>query len=195
MFVSFLFFFKYKILIYVLLSILFIIIISLAWWEDVINEGGMGFHNFEVIDRLKWSMILFIGREVLFFFAWFWAFFHSRLNPRLNLGDTWPPAKVNTFNPFQLPLLNTIILLTSGRTVTWAHNSILNNKEINNSLIFTIILGFLFLLNQIYEYFLCVFSINDSIFGASFFVTTGFHGFHVFCGSFVSILLSIFKYP
>lgn len=134
---------------------------------------------------LQWGIILFITSEVLFFFSFFWAFFHSSLSPTVELGRCWPPAGVQSFNPFQIPLLNTAVLLASGATVTWSHHALLNSNHTQalQSLGFTIVLGLYFTALQALEYVEASFTIADSAYGSTFFVATGFHGLHVIIGS------------
>jgi len=124
-------------------------------------------------------------QKSFFLFLFSEDFFHRRLSPNIELGINWPPFGIITFNPFQIPLLNTIILLTSGITVTWAHHSLIinNYSQTTISLLLTIILGLYFTLLQIYEYIEASFSIADSIYGSSFFIATGFHGLHVLIGT------------
>nr|UZZ43667.1 cytochrome c oxidase subunit III [Micrasema sp. XG-2021] len=169
-----------------MLGILITLMTMYQWWRDISREGTyQGSHTLKVTLGLRWGMILFIVSEIFFFIAFFWAFFHSNLNPSINLGSTWPPVSIEPFNPFQIPLLNTIILLTSGITVTWAHHSILesNFSQSQISLLFTILLGIYFTMLQAYEYMEAPFTISDSIYGTSFFMATGFHGFHVMVGT------------
>jgi len=171
-----------------LLSIgLLILIITLyQWWRDVSRESTFqGLHTTKVINGLKWGMILFITSEVLFFFSFFWAFFHRSLSPNLEIGLFWPPAGIHPFNPFSVPLLNTIILLSSGVTVTWAHHRLIekNLSQFVTRIILTITLGVYFTALQVYEYLEAPFTIADSIYGSTFFVATGFHGLHVLIGS------------
>jgi heme/copper-type cytochrome/quinol oxidase subunit 3 len=153
------------------------------WWRDVTRERNSGFHNFNVKDGIKWGIVLFIFREVLFFFAWFWAFFHRSLRPSNEVGMNWPPFSIICIEPFQVPLLNTCILLIRGVTVTWCHHSILNSKDSLIRLIATIFLGILFTSFQRLEYLEASFSISDNSYGRTFFVTTGFHGLHVIIGT------------
>nr|YP_009050445.1 cytochrome c oxidase subunit III [Paraglypturus tonganus (nomen nudum)]AIG22700.1 cytochrome c oxidase subunit III [Paraglypturus tonganus (nomen nudum)] len=156
------------------------------WWRDVTREGTyQGLHTSVVMKGLRWGMILFIVSEVFFFFSFFWAFFHSSLSPAVEIGMTWPPLGIQPFNPFQIPLLNTIILLSSGATVTWAHHAIMesNHSQSMQSLGLTIVLGFYFTFLQGLEYVEASFTIADSVYGSTFFVATGFHGLHVIIGS------------
>lgn len=176
-----------------LVGILIVVLSRIQWWRDVSREGSyQGHHTIKVVTGLKWGIILFILSEVLFFFSFFWAFFHRSLNPTIEIGNIWPPTLIEVFNPFQIPLLNTTILLGSGVTVTWAHHSILegNHSETNQGLILTVILGLYFTALQAIEYLEAPFTIADSIYGSTFFVATGFHGLHVIIGtSFLLVIL------
>ena len=177
-----------------ILGIIILIITCTQWWRDIRREGTLqGLHTNIVENGLRWGIILFITSEVLFFFSFFWAFFHRRLSPTLELGITWPPTGIHPFNPLQVPLLNTIILLSSGVTVTWAHHSIIENNHSQRfySLLLTAILGLYFTLLQGIEYWEASFSISDSAYGRTFFVATGFHGAHVIIGTtFLIVCLS-----
>lgn len=170
-----------------LIIALFIVIVTIIlWWRDVIRERTfMGHHTSNVTNGLRWGMALFISSEVLFFFAFFWAFFHRRLSPVPELGCTWPPTGISPINAFSIPLLNTAVLLASGVTVTWAHHAILenNHKNTTQALIITVLLGAYFTLLQLSEYITAPFSIADRVYGSTFFVATGFHGLHVLIGS------------
>nr|YP_009058791.1 cytochrome c oxidase subunit III [Selenops bursarius]AIM52657.1 cytochrome c oxidase subunit III [Selenops bursarius] len=168
------------------MSFFMLIMISLIWWRDVIRESSFqGFHTSVVLSGLMVGMILFIVSEVFFFISFFWAFFHSSLSPTIELGLLWPPCGISPFNPFQVPLLNTVILLASGVTVTWAHQLILNNnwKGAKKALMVTWMLGLYFLSLQGFEYYMASFGISDSVYGSTFFMATGFHGFHVIIGT------------
>ena len=168
------------------LSIASILIIIFVWWRDISREGSiLGFHTNTVVYGLRLGIILFITSEVLFFFGFFWGYFHSRLVPTNELGCIWPPVGVIAINTFRVPILNTVILLSSGITVTLAHHSILtgNYKLSIYSLLFTILLGLYFTYIQAGEYYFAPFNISDRIYGTTFFVTTGFHGAHVIIGT------------
>ena len=168
------------------LGVLATILTMIQWWRDITREGTyQGIHTIQVTLGLRKGIILFITSEVLFFFRFFWAFFHRRLSPSVELGIIWPPTGIQPFNPFQIPLLNTAILLASGATVTWAHHSILesNHSQALQRLALTIILGIYFTGLQALEYYEASFTIADSSYGSTFFVATGFHGLHVIIGS------------
>nr|YP_009692118.1 cytochrome c oxidase subunit III [Leptocentrus albolineatus]QEG98459.1 cytochrome c oxidase subunit III [Leptocentrus albolineatus] len=165
------------------------------WWRDIIRESTFqGLHSKVVIMNMKLGMMLFILSEIMFFVSFFWSFFHSSLSPSIEIGMNWPPYNIKSFNPMSIPLLNTIILLSSGVSMTWSHSSILNNnlsKSIKSMLI-TIILGMYFTSLQAYEYMVSPFSISDSVYGSSFFMSTGFHGIHVLIGS-IFIMVTIMR--
>ena len=164
-----------------------------GWWIDVINEAHKGDHTRVVQISHRYGMIMFIASEVMFFVAWFWAFFDASLFPNEaiqyarveKLGGVWPPKGIEVFNPWHLPLLNTLILLTSGTTVTWAHHALLTNDRqgLKQALWLTILLGALFTIVQVYEYGHAAFSFAGNIYGATFFMATGFHGAHVLIGT------------
>uniref|UniRef100_A0A5H2V9Z3 Cytochrome c oxidase subunit 3 n=1 Tax=Trogoderma granarium TaxID=591392 RepID=A0A5H2V9Z3_9COLE len=161
-------------------------LIMYQWWRDITREGTFqGHHTMTVTLGLRWGMILFITSEVFFFISFFWGFFHSSLAPTMEIGLNWPPKGINPFNPSQIPLLNTLILLTSGLTVTWAHHAIMGNnkKQAIQGLALTVILGIYFSALQGFEYMEAPFTISDSVYGSSFFMATGFHGLHVLIGS------------
>lgn len=178
-----------------ILRILIIFISSFQWWRDISREGSyQGYHTYWVLNGLKIGIILFILSEVFFFISFFWAFFHRSLSPNIEIGSQWPPKSIFPFNPFEIPLLNSTILISSGITITWRHHSIINKNYIStlNSLLITIILGVTFTIFQGFEYFQAQFSISDRIFGSTFFITTGFHGIHVLIGS-IFLLVSFFR--
>lgn len=137
-------------------------------------------------------MILFITSEIFFFLSFFWAFFHSSLSPDIFIGQRWPCKGIKSFNPIGIPLINTLILLRSGVTLTTSHHFIIlgNKKNCNNFLLITIILGIYFSLLQFIEYKEASFTIADSVYGSTFFISTGFHGIHVLIGTmFLSVCL------
>jgi cytochrome c oxidase subunit 3 len=177
------------------------------WWRDIIQEAHRGDHTPVVQLHLRYGMILFIASEVMFFVAWFWAYFDAALfpagvHPIANTdeivglvqrnevtGGHWPPKPSETFrssfDPWGLPLVNTLILLLSGCTVTWAHHSLLHNdrKGLVWGLVLTVVLGLLFTSLQAFEYGHAAFNFAGNIYGATFFMATGFHGAHVIIGT------------
>lgn len=168
------------------IAIILILISIYQWWRDVVREGTyMGHHTSPVAVGLRWGIILFITSEVIFFFAFFWAFFHRSLAPTPEIGCSWPPTGINPLNPFRVPLLNTAVLLASGVTVTWAHHRLIRGSRTNSvqALTITVILGAYFTILQAGEYLAAPFTIADRVYGTTFFVATGFHGLHVLIGS------------
>ena len=176
-----------------LIGLMGVLYTMVSWWRDVIIEANSGDHTPVVQLHHRYGMILFIASEVMFFVAWFWAYFDASLYPgeaiqfsRTELtGGHWPPDGIETFDPWHLPLINTLILLTSGTTVTWAHHALLedNREELKWGLILTVGLGALFTVFQVYEYQHAAFGFSGHIYGATFFMATGFHGFHVIVGT------------
>nr|YP_010930324.1 cytochrome c oxidase subunit III [Carinata ganga]WKK49913.1 cytochrome c oxidase subunit III [Carinata ganga] len=176
------------------LGISIILMTMIQWWRDVTRESTFqGMHTKKVILSMKLGMILFILSEVLFFASFFWAYFHSSLSPSMEIGLQWPPLGIKPFNPMNIPMLNTMILLSSGISMTWAHNSILNKNftQTMQSIILTVMLGIYFTLLQGYEYNESSFCISDCIYGSTFFMSTGFHGFHVIVGTIFIMVSSI----
>ena len=156
------------------------------WFRDIISEGTyMGNHTLAVQRGLNMGVALFIVSEALFFLAIFWTFFHSALSPTVELGAQWPPMGIEAVNPFELPLLNTVILLSSGFTVTYAHHSLIQGKRSGalQGLVFTVVLALVFTALQGIEYSVSSFSISDGTFGSCFYFGTGFHGLHVMIGT------------
>lgn len=211
------------------LSLFRICLVLFQWWRDVCREGTyLGLHTEAVVLGLRWGIVLFIISEVIFFFSFFWAFFHSSLSPNIELGCQWPPIGIKRFRPFGVPLINTFILLTSGLTVTVSHVAIVSWRNkfwptetdlicysflsgfnlspseiyyqigIKSSLFwgklylfFTILWGLFFTSIQLIEYLESTFTIADGIYGRTFFITTGFHGFHVIVGTIFLIVCLI----
>jgi cytochrome c oxidase subunit 3 len=182
-----------------LLGLLGVLTTMFSWWGNVIRESHEGHHTPVVQLHLRYGMILFIASEVMFFVAWFWAFFSAALFPApievvegatqaisdASAVATWPPKGVEVLDPFGFPLLNTFILLCSGTTVTWAHHALIHGDRegLKKGLWCTILLGLLFSFIQGYEYVHAPFDFKGNIYGATFFMATGFHGAHVIIGT------------
>lgn len=170
-----------------------VLYVMYGWWADTVKEAHEGAHTRVVSLHLRYGMIMFIASEVMFFVAWFWAYFDASLYPNeaiqasrlLYTGGTWPPKGIEVLDPWHLPIYNTVILLLSGTTVTWAHHALLHNdrKGLIQGLTLTVVLGVLFSTVQAYEYAHAPFAFKNSIYGATFFMATGFHGFHVLVGT------------
>ena len=167
-----------------------LLLVFVLWWRDVIQEAEYdGYHKPVVQLGLRYGMALFICSEVMFFVAFFWAFFESSLYPKETPyeipGGIWPPEGIETFDAFGLPLMNTVILLLSGVTVTWAHHALRegNRKAVLQGLGITVLLGLLFTSLQVYEYGHAEFTFTGGIYGSTFYMATGFHGFHVMVGT------------
>lgn len=179
---------------------LIILVFSMAsWWRDIVREATFeGQHTSYVRRGIKMGMILFIISEAFLFLAFFWAFFHSSLNPTPEIGSVWPPRGIQALNPFHVPLLNTFVLLNSGAFVTWAHYSLLAGlrQQSINALLYTIILALFFTGLQAYEYINASFNISDGIYGTVFYMTTGLHGSHVIIGSLflIACLIRLIKH-
>ncbi len=170
----------------IVLGLSSILLVIAQWWRDISSEGAnQGLHSRIVELGLRWGILLFIVSEVFFFVSFFWAFFHRSLAPDPELGAVWPPYGIRVFNPFQVPLLNTLVLLSSGVSVTWAHHSLIrgNLRATITGLALTVVLGAYFTALQAIEYYEASFRIADRVYGATFFVATGFHGLHVLVGT------------
>lgn len=176
-----------------LLGLMVVLYTMYGWWADTIKESHQGHHTKVVSLHLRYGMIMFIASEVMFFVAWFWAFFDASLfaneaaqEARIAYtGGQWPPVGIAVLDPLHLPLFNTVILLLSGTTVTWAHHALLegDRKGLKWGLFLTVVLGILFSYVQGIEYADAPFAFKDSIYGSTFFMATGFHGFHVLIGT------------
>ena len=174
------------------MHIAFIIFLTVlfSWFITIVRESGEGHHTKTVQNGLRYGMALFIVSEVMFFFAFFWGFFHFSLSPSIALGCVWPPKGIQPLDIWGLPLVNTLLLLSSGVTITLAHHAILKGGQFTfqykfiQYLLVTIVLGIAFLICQGIEYkYGVTFSWKENVYGSSFFVTTGFHGFHVTVGT------------
>ncbi|MCH7806161.1 MAG: cytochrome c oxidase subunit 3, partial [Proteobacteria bacterium] len=178
------------------------------WWRDVVREATFEHRHTPVVTlHHRYGMALFIASEVMFFVAFFWAFFNASLFPTAAtevpgwmeqtfwaplVAGQWPPVGVVPFETFDVPFLNTLVLLSSGCTVTWAHHAMLegNRKGLKLGLWCTVLLGILFTSLQAYEYSHAAFGFGGDIYGSTFFMATGFHGFHVIIGTvFLSVCL------
>jgi len=159
--------------------------VAYAWWADVINEAHAGDHTPTVQLGLRYGMILFIASEVMFFVAWFWAYFDASIWPLESIGGVWPPTGIETFDPWHIPFMNTLVLLLSGTTVTWAHHALLegDRESLKKGLWLTVLLGMSFTALQVYEYMHATFAFSGHIYGATFYMATGFHGLHVLLGT------------
>ena len=173
-----------------LIGLVGVLYVMFSWWTEVVHEGQEGDHTPVVRIGLQYGFILFIMSEVMFFVAWFWAFFKNALYPMGPMSpikdSVWPPEGIVTFDPWHLPLINTLILLLSGVAVTWAHHAFVHDndrKTTINGLIVAIILGLCFTALQAYEYSHAAFGLSGNVYGAVFYMATGFHGFHVIIGT------------
>ncbi|MEM8792831.1 MAG: cytochrome c oxidase subunit 3 [Pseudomonadota bacterium] len=186
-----------------ILGFLIVLYTMYVWWRDVVRESHAGDHTNVVAIGLRMGVILFIMSEVMFFSAWFWTFFKHAIFPLADVAENfaaggagmqatangadavWPPEGIITFDPWDLPLINTLILLLSGCTVTWAHHDLIEGKRSGLiwGLMATVALGAIFTMFQAYEYSHAEFAFDGNIYGASFFMATGFHGFHVLVGT------------
>nr|AHX97839.1 cytochrome c oxidase subunit III [Afrocampsis griseosetosus] len=176
------------------LGVIIFILVLIQWWRDVIRESMyQGVHLIKVIKGLRMSMLLFILSEVMFFISFFWVYFHMFLSPSVDIGNCWPPMSIEMFNPYSLPFLNTLLLLTSGVFITWGHYELLLGEYSGGSyaLKITLSLGAGFLFCQKMEYMGAYFTMSDSIYGAIFYLVTGFHGMHVIIGGLFLYVVSI----
>jgi cytochrome c oxidase subunit 3 len=168
------------------LGLLSTILTMALWFISVTREAtAQGNHTFAVQKGLTLGFLLFIISEVFFFLSFFWAFFHSALAPTVELGSVWPPAGIEALNTFEVPLLNTVLLLSSGATLTYSHHCLIagNRKGSIFGLYLTIILAVIFTLLQAFEYYNSSFTISDGVYGSTFYMTTGLHGLHVLVGT------------
>ena len=170
-----------------LIGLTLVLYVMYSWWSEVIDESHAGDHTPVVRIGLRYGFIMFIMSEVMFFVAWFWSFFKHALYPmEEGAGGVWPPVGIETFDPWHLPLINTLILLLSGCFATWAHHGLTEGNDRNAmkwGLIGAIVLGAIFTVFQAYEYSHAGFGFSGNIYGANFFMATGFHGAHVIIGT------------
>ncbi|RZC51372.1 hypothetical protein C5167_019804 [Papaver somniferum] len=173
------------------LGLIFILYTMFEWRHDVLRESTLEGHHTKVVqDVLQYGFIPFIVSEVLFFFAFFWESFHSSLSPTVEIGSYWPPKEILVLDPWAIPFLNTLILLSSGDAVTWAHHAIIAGKERRAvyALVATALMALVSTDFQVMEYYQAPFTISDSVYGSTFSLATGFHGFHVIIGTLFSIV-------
>ncbi|TKD50391.1 cytochrome c oxidase subunit 3 [Sphingomonas baiyangensis] len=193
-----------------------------SWWVDVVREAHAGDHTPVVQLHLRYGMILFIASEVMFFVGWFWAWFDFSLFPvaveyaegavsvAADTAAEWPPRGMEVINAFELPLLNTFILLLSGTTITWAHHGLIHgerggakkglwgalgvgsNDSVLKGLWLTVVLGLIFSAIQAYEYMHAPFAFGESNYSSAFYMATGFHGFHVLVGT-IFLIVNLFR--
>ncbi|MBM7066923.1 cytochrome c oxidase subunit 3 [Actibacterium sp. 188UL27-1] len=170
-----------------LIGLALVLYVMYGWWAETVVENRVGDHTPVVLIGLRYGFILFIMSEVMFFAAWFWSFFKHALYPMDTFSEgQWPPPSIEVFDPWHLPLINTLILLCSGCAATWAHHALVhenNRKDMANGLILAVVLGVIFTFFQAYEYTHAAFGFGGNIYGANFFMATGFHGFHVIVGT------------
>jgi cytochrome c oxidase subunit 3 len=169
----------------VFVSLFILLLLMFLWWKDLTRESMLGYHTHKLEISLRVGILLFILSEVFFFLSFFWAFYDASLSPSIDIGMVWPPLGIEPLSVYSVPLLNTIILLVRGVTVTWAHHSIINNYFLKSfiSLFVTVLLGIYFLIMQWAEYCEAQFTLADRVYGRIFFIATGFHGIHVLVGT------------
>lgn len=179
----------------ILWNIITLVYAGLLWGRDIIAEATyLGEHTLKIREGLYTGYLLFLLTELMAFVGVFWAYFHSALSPTIELGEMWPPLGITAIQATDLPLLNTLILLASGATVTYSHHGLIAKSWTASvyGLLFTIILGVLFVLCQGIEYTYCTYTIADSVYGSSFFFLTGLHGLHLIGGTFF-LTLSFYR--
>ncbi len=177
-------------------GLLGVLYVMYGWWSEVVAESQAGDHTPVVSIGLRYGVIMFIASEVAFFSAWFWSFFKHAIYPMADVATkttataygadgVWPPVGIETFDPWHLPLINTLILLCSGCAATWAHHAVQEGDRdgLKWGLLIAVLLGVLFTVTQAYEYSHAAFGFAGNIYGANFYMATGFHGFHVIVGT------------
>jgi len=184
-----------------LIGLLAVLYTMFGWWAETVKENHAGDHTPVVEIGLRYGFILFIMSEVMFFSAWFWTFFKHAMYPMGEMSPikdgVWPPTGIETFDPWHLPLINTLILLCSGAALTWAHHALVhenNRQDVKWGLWLAIALGVLFTIFQAYEYSHAAFGFSGNIYGATFFMATGFHGAHVIIGTIFMIVCLVRVY-
>jgi cytochrome c oxidase subunit 3 len=180
-----------------LLGVAGVVATMVLWWRDVLRESRGGSHTAPVNTGLRIGVVLFIVSEVCFFVAFFWAYFWGALVPPETVAAAWPPEGIHPVPVFGIPLLNTLLLLLSGTTLTWAHHEVRqgNNQVAFQALLLTVALGAVFLGFQVYEYVEIIhygLTLQSGVYGSTFFMATGFHGFHVFVGA-VFLIVCTFR--
>ncbi len=169
-----------------IVGVLFLLYTAYGWWRDIVYESRNKHDYTPVVQNgLKMGMVFFIASEVMFFVAFFWSYFYSAFNIKGAMDFSWPPAGIVTLDPMELPYLNTLILLLSGTTVTWAHYEIVRGKfsDVTKGLLITVLLGGIFSIIQAIEYSHAEFAIRDGVYSSNFYLATGFHGVHVLIGT------------
>ena len=170
-----------------------IILISYQWFRDIVREAQGGFHTKRVQKGILISFLIFLSTEIMLFFSFFWAFFHSSLAPNVELGAVWPPYGIDIINPEALPLFGTTLLLSSGFILTWGHHALIKGDKYNAlaGISLSFILGLAFAYGQYIEYCNAGFTIADSVYGSVFYMTTGLHFLHVIAGCLFLIFSTI----
>lgn len=167
-------------------AFIFVVLIFIYWTRDIVREFlYLGVHTLKSKEGINSGFNLFIISEAFFFAGFIYAYFYSALAPTIYLGASWPPVGLEALDPWGIPFLNTLILLTSGSTATYAHNALLSDRRRDGllGLLLTIILAWAFTGLQVYEYYEASFSLSDSIYGGVFFSTVSLHGAHVVIGT------------
>lgn len=176
-------------------GIAFLVFCFVGWVRDVSHEADtQASHTKEVRHSLRLGFALFIVTELMLFVSLFWAFFHASLAPPDAINNIWPPKNIETMDAFSLPYFNTLLLLLSGTTITWAHHALLQGrkKELVQGLGLTVFLGLTFLSVQALEYMHAPFAFTDGIYPSTFYLATGFHGAHVLIGS-IFLIVCFFR--
>jgi len=181
---------------YLLISFVYFLTIIGMWFRDVVIESHQGMHTLKVQRNFRYGMLVVLASETMFFFGFFWCYFYMSLSPSIWIGNKWPPEGIIPINPLDLPLFNTIVLVSSGVSAVFSHKSIMRvdgRRGVTIGLVVTIVLGICFTACQYYEYNNAPFSINDGIYGSIFYVSTGFHGLHVIIGT-VAIVVCLIRH-